>query len=88
MTKHDIIRKLTSRKLWMALVGLISGLLALFHMDSDTVTQIGGIVMAAGSVVAYILGEGWADAASAGSDVFWEAEDEKEKPPEDEDDLK
>jgi len=89
MTKHDIIRKLTSRKLWMALVGLISGLLALFHVEGDTVTQIGGIVMAAGSVVAYILGEGWADAASAGSDLYVQDAGEVEtKPPEDEDDLK
>jgi hypothetical protein len=88
MTKEDIIRKLTSRKLWIALVGLISGLLALFKVEGDTVTQIGGIVMAAGSVVAYILGEGWADAASAGSDVLWDAGDVQTKPPEDEDDLK
>jgi hypothetical protein len=61
--------KLTSRKLWMALVGLVSGILLAFKMDEQTVTQISGIIMAGASVVAYIIGEGLIDAASASSDA-------------------
>lgn len=61
--------KLTSRKLWMAVVGLVSGILLALHMDEQTVTQISGIIMAAASVVAYIIGEGLIDAAGARSDA-------------------
>lgn len=61
--------KLTSRKLWMAVVGLVSGILLALHMDEQTVTQISGIIMAAASVVAYIIGEGLIDAAREGSDA-------------------
>ena len=57
--------KLTSRKFWMAVVGLVSGILVAMKMDEQTVAQVTGIIMAAASVVAYIIGEGWADAAHA-----------------------
>ena len=61
----DWASKLTSRKFWMAVVGLVTGLLLLFGVDKTQTEQIGGIVLAAGSVVAYILGEGMTDAAGA-----------------------
>ena len=65
MQKIDWVSKLTSRKFWMALTGFISGLLIAVHIDEHTVTQISGIIMAGASVVAYIIGEGLADAAGA-----------------------
>ena len=61
--------KLCSRKFWMAIIGLVSGVLAMFRMDEQVVTQIGGIIMALGSVVAYIIGEGLIDAAHAGGNT-------------------
>ncbi|MBR4502913.1 MAG: hypothetical protein IKP22_13695 [Clostridia bacterium] len=64
--KIDWKGKLTSRKFWMAVVGLVSGILVALNMDEQTVAQVTGIIMAAASVVAYILGEGWADAAHTG----------------------
>ena len=57
--------KLSSRKFWTLLVGLVSGLLLLFGADKTQTEQIGGIILAAGSIVAYILGESLADAAGA-----------------------
>lgn len=57
--------KFSSRKLWLAIVGLVTGLLLLFGVDKGMTEQIGGIVLTAGSIVAYIIGEGWADAAHA-----------------------
>lgn len=60
-------QKLTSRKFWMALAGLVMGILALFKVDANTTQQVSGVVMALGSVVAYIVGEGLVDAASAGT---------------------
>lgn len=68
--------KLCSRKLWAAFAGLITGLLLLFGVDKSETEQIGGIVLTAGSVIAYILGEGLADAAGAANPVIWEEYDE------------
>ena len=62
MEKNDIVRKLTSRKFWVAIVGLVSGLLLAFKIDSETVETVSGIIMAAASAVAYIIGEGLVDA--------------------------
>lgn len=56
--------KLTSRKFWLAVAGLIVGVVALFSPGTDT-AQISGVIMALGSVVAYIVGEGLVDAAAA-----------------------
>ena len=58
--------KLSSRKFWMALAGLVVGVIALLGIKTDT-SQITGVIMALGSVVAYIVGEGLVDAASAGA---------------------
>ena len=66
MNSIDWKRKLTSRKFWLAVVGLVSGLLMAFKVDGDTVETISGCIMAAASVIAYIIGEGLTDAANAG----------------------
>lgn len=60
-------KKLTSRKLWLAIAGLVVGILAMFGVDANTTQQISGVIMSLGSVVAYIVGEGLVDAASAGA---------------------
>ena len=65
MSKIDWKRKLTSRKFWLAVVGLVSGLLVAFRVDAETVETISGVIMAAASVIAYTIGEGLADAANA-----------------------
>lgn len=62
MTKENIIRKLTSRKLWLAIVAFVTPLLLAFGMAEDTVTQVVAIIMAGADVVAYILAEGLVDA--------------------------
>ena len=58
----DWKRKLTSRKLWVAVAGFVTGVMLLFTAGAteETVT---GCVMALGSVVAYIVGEGLTDAS-------------------------
>ena len=58
--KIDWKRKLTSRKLWLAVAGFVSGVVLLFTGAGT----IEGVVMSLGSVVAYIVGEGLTDAAS------------------------
>ena len=63
MRKSDIIRKLTSRKLWAAIAGLVIAVCSMFGADAELVDKIIGLVMAVASVVAYIVGEGLVDAA-------------------------
>jgi hypothetical protein len=54
--------KLTSRKFWMAIIGFVTGLLKYLDMDAGKVEQIGSLILMGASVVAYIIGEGLADA--------------------------
>lgn len=62
----DWKRKLTSRKLWIAIASFASLLIVAFGMAEETATQVSAIIMAGASVVGYIIGEGLADAAHTG----------------------
>lgn len=64
MNKEQIIRKLTSRKLWVALAGLVSGLILAFGGDESVAETVSGVLLQAASVVGYVLAEGLADAYS------------------------
>ena len=70
----DWKRKLTSRKFWLAVIGLVSGLLLAFRVDAETVETVSGCIMSAASVIAYIIGEGMADAAANSGDVYIDGE--------------
>lgn len=63
--KIDWKRKLTSRKFWLAVAGLVAGLVVAFKGDSALAETASGCIMAAATVVAYIIGEGLADSAGA-----------------------
>ena len=65
MTKIDWKRKLSSRKLWAAVVGVIVGLAAAFGIEGNDYAEVAGIVTSAVSVMAYIFGESAIDAAAA-----------------------
>ena len=65
MDKIDWKRKLTSRKFWAAVVNFITQLLIALNMNENEVAQIAALVMAGAGVIAYIIGEGLADAANA-----------------------
>lgn len=60
----DWVRKITSRKFWMAVVGFICGILTLKGVGAEQVEKIGGLILMGASVVAYIIGEGLADSGS------------------------
>ena len=62
---NNVMRKLSSRKLWAAIVGVVVGIAAAFGLDESEWTQIAGIVTSAASVVAYIFGEAKIDAAAS-----------------------
>ena len=61
----EILKKLTSRKFWMAIIAFITPLLLAFGVTENDVTQIVAIVMAGADVVAYIIAEGLVDATNA-----------------------
>lgn len=66
--RSHIIRKLTSRKFWLALAAFVSGLIVAFGGEDAVADTVSGCMMAGASVVAYIIGEGFADGAAATSE--------------------
>lgn len=59
----DWKRKLSSRKLWLAVAGFVTGLVLAFGGAAETAETVSGCIMSGGAVVAYIIAEGWADAS-------------------------
>ena len=60
----ELLRKISSRKLWAAAAGLVAGLAMVFGLDEGVVTSVAGAVVSLCSVVTYIITEGRIDAAS------------------------
>lgn len=64
----DWKRKLTSRKLWMAIALFVSGVFAATgHKETGIV--IAGLIMQGAAVIAYIVGEGLVDAANTYNNI-------------------
>lgn len=63
MNKQDIIRKLTSRKLWLAVALFVSGVMTAAGA-ADKAKMVAGLIMQGAAVLGYILGEGLVDAAN------------------------
>ena len=60
-TKEMVIRKLTSRKLWMAIVSFVSAVLVFCKCPESEINQICAIIMAGAVAISYIIGEGMTD---------------------------
>lgn len=65
--KIDWKRKLTSRKLWVAVAGFIAGLIIAFGGAQETADKVSGSILSGAAVVGYIFGEGLTDAANSGT---------------------
>ena len=63
MNKEFLIRKMTSRKLWVAVSEFVSMLIIALGYAEDTATKVAALIMAGAGAIAYIVGEGLADAA-------------------------
>lgn len=82
MKNIDWARKFTSRKFWTAVASFVSMMIVAFGGTENSATQIAALIMAGASVIAYIIGEGLADNANAGTSVNQEIEhitDEEEE---------
>lgn len=58
-------QKLTSRKFWAAVVNFVTQLMIAFNVTESESAQVAAVIMAGAGVIAYIVGEGMADAAGA-----------------------
>lgn len=59
----DWKQKLTSRKFWAAVANFVTMLVIAFGATEHVASQVTALIMAGAGVVAYIVGEGLADAA-------------------------
>lgn len=60
--KIDWVKKLTSRKFWLALTDFISMLIIAFGFAESVAAEVTAIIMAGAGLVAYIIAEGLVDA--------------------------
>lgn len=60
--KIDWKRKLSSRKLWLAVAGFVSGLILAFGGAESTAATVSGCILQGASVIGYLLAEGLTDA--------------------------
>ena len=65
--KEIIIRKLTSRKFWLAVAGFVTAAGTASGADPGTVEKWVSVIMAGAVVIGYIVGEGLTDSAGAGT---------------------
>lgn len=55
-------KKLSSRKLWAAIVGVATGVAMLFGLDETVISTVAGAATVVGTVIVYIVTEGRIDA--------------------------
>jgi hypothetical protein len=61
MSKEKIVRKLTSRKLWMSIASFVSMLVIAMGKNQSEAAQISALIIAGATVIAYVVGEGLVD---------------------------
>lgn len=64
--KNSLVRKLTSRKLWVSIAGFVGMLITANGGSENEAAQITAIIMAGATVISYVFGEGFADGMNAG----------------------
>ena len=61
--KIDWTRKLSSRKLWIAIAGFVSGLIMVFGGTETMASTVSGVILQGAAVLGYLIAEGLADSA-------------------------
>ena len=64
MSREDFIRKISSRKFWALLAGLVTSGLVLYNVPDGQIAQIVATIGAFGTVIAYIFGEAMVDSSN------------------------
>lgn len=60
-------KKLTSRKFWLAIANFVTMMIVACGGTENQASQVAALIMAGATVIAYVIGEGLADAAGASS---------------------
>ena len=61
--KIDWARKLSSRKLWIAIAGFVSGLIMVFGGTETMASTVSGVILQGAAVLGSLLADGLADSA-------------------------
>ena len=64
----DWRRKLTSRKLWLAVGAFVSGLIMAFGGSESVAQMVSGVILQGAAVLGYLLAEGLTDASNGSID--------------------
>ena len=67
MKNIDWVRKFTSRKLWLSVASFVSMMIVATGGTENKAAQIAALIMAGATVIGYVIGEGLADNANAGT---------------------
>lgn len=80
MSWNDFVKKVTSRKFWLAVIGFVSPLMIALGYGESQIERVAAIIMGGGTLIAYIIGEGLVDAAHAGEDdpIYVERKEEED----------
>ena len=58
-------KKLSSRKFWAAISGVVISVMVAFNADAGSQEKVAGVIAATGTLAIYMLAEGGADKAAA-----------------------
>lgn len=61
-------KKLSSRKFWAAISGVVISIMVAFNADAGSQEKVTGVITATGTLAIYMLAEGGADKAAAKKD--------------------
>lgn len=61
MKKNNLVRKLTSRKLWVSVGSFVSMMIVATGGTENEAAQVAALIMAGATVLGYVIGEGLAD---------------------------
>lgn len=78
ITWDDIVRKLTSRKFWIAIAAFVTNLMVFNGANTEIVERVTALIMAGATVIAYIVGEGLADSSANNTTVILPPDDDAE----------
>lgn len=62
-------KKLTSRKFWLSIANFVTMMIVACGGTENQASQVAALIMAGATVIAYVIGEGLADAAGAATSI-------------------
>lgn len=69
MKNINLAKKLTSRKFWLAIANFVTMMIVACGGTENQASQVAALIMAGATVIAYVIGEGLADAAGAAPSI-------------------